>query len=157
MKKIFILISMILLITATSTFGIVASTKFKTSERTQLVIKNEDIAQSKMPSITLEEKVQNKIIQIFKRERKFELSKEVIPIDGMAIAGFILGFLSMFIFGFGLGILGAVFSGMALKRIKRYEGKLEGRGLALAGLIFSIIGFLGWSVFLLYYFEILIF
>lgn len=155
MKKIFFLISMLFFVGVTSTFGAVATQKLKIKDGIPSVKKNENTLQENIALITSRENIKNKIVQIFKRERKFGLDKEVIPIDGMAVAGFTLGFLSLFIAGFGLGILGAVFSGIALKRIKRYEGQREGRGLALAGLILSIVGFLGWSVYLLYYFEII--
>ena len=69
--------------------------------------------------------------------------------DGMAIAGLVTGILSLLIFGFILGILGIVFSGIALKRIKREPEKRKGRGMAVAGLVCGIIGFVGWTIILL--------
>jgi Ca2+/H+ antiporter len=52
--------------------------------------------------------------------------------SGMAIAGFILSFLC--------GLLGLIFSIVALNQINRSMGALRGRGLAIAGIIISILG-----------------
>jgi hypothetical protein len=49
----------------------------------------------------------------------------------MAIAGFILSFLC--------GLLGLIFSIVALNQISRSMGQLRGRGLAIAGIIISIV------------------
>ena len=69
--------------------------------------------------------------------------------DGMAIAGFVTGVLSLLLFGFILGILGIIFSAVGLKRIRQEPEKRKGRGLAIAGLVCGIIGFIGWTIILL--------
>lgn len=83
------------------------------------------------------------------------LQEGVIPIDNFAIAGFVLGFLSLFIAGFGLGILGLVFSIIGLKRIKQAKGIRGGKGLAIAGIILSIFGFAIWTTWIVLYFLVL--
>jgi len=69
--------------------------------------------------------------------------------DGMAIAGFVTGLVSIFIFGIILGILGIVFSSLALKRIKREPDTRSGKGLAIAGLILGLVGVIGALIFVL--------
>lgn len=54
------------------------------------------------------------------------------PLSGLAVAGFVLSF-PIF-----LGVLGIVFSAIALGQIERANGKLRGRGLAIAGLVIAI-------------------
>ena len=66
--------------------------------------------------------------------------------DGLAIAGFVCGIISLFVFGIILGPLAVIFSALALKRIKRSEGARKGRGLAIAGLILGIVGIVGWFI-----------
>lgn len=63
--------------------------------------------------------------------------------DGFAIAGFVLGVVSIFIAGIPLGILAIVFSAISLGRIKKSEGSLKGKGFAIAGLILGIVGVVG--------------
>jgi len=58
--------------------------------------------------------------------------------SGMAIASFVLGLVGM-CFG-PTAIIGLVFGVVALHQIKKSEGLLGGRGLALAGTILSAIG-----------------
>jgi hypothetical protein len=67
--------------------------------------------------------------------------------SGMAVAGFVLGLLSLLLLwvpflGLLLGILGLVFSGTGLSAIRRSGGTLGGKGLAVAGLVLSILGVL---------------
>lgn len=63
--------------------------------------------------------------------------------NGMAVAGFVCGIVSLFFAGFILGILGIIFSAIALSRIKKEPGVWSGKGLATAGLILGIVGFIG--------------
>jgi hypothetical protein len=64
--------------------------------------------------------------------------------NGMAIAGLVLGIISV-IPGFFCGgpiwaILGIIFSSIAMRRISKKPDQYEGEGLAVAGLITSIVG-----------------
>lgn len=52
--------------------------------------------------------------------------------SGMAIAGFVLSFFC--------GVLGLIFSIIGYNEVKRSNGTVGGGGLALAGIIISIIG-----------------
>ena len=63
--------------------------------------------------------------------------------DGLAVAGFICGLVSVFVAGIILGILGIIFSAIALGRIKNNPDTRSGRGLAIAGLILGIVGVIG--------------
>lgn len=63
--------------------------------------------------------------------------------SGFAIAGLVCGILSLPGFmcgGFILGIIGTVLSVVARHRIRRNPDRWEGDGLAVAGLIVSIVG-----------------
>ena len=64
--------------------------------------------------------------------------------DGLAIAGFVLGIISVFILPLILGARATIFSAIGLTRApKRNKG---GKGLAIAGLILGIIGVV-WGIF----------
>lgn len=54
--------------------------------------------------------------------------------SGMAIAGFVLSFFC--------GLLGLIFSAVAMSQIKKSNGALKGNGLAIAGLVISIVAIL---------------
>ena len=54
--------------------------------------------------------------------------------SGMAIAGFVLSFFC--------GLLGLIFSAIAMGQIKKSNGALKGNGLAIAGLVISIVAIL---------------
>lgn len=96
--------------------------------------------------LTFKEKIALKLVK-----KKLKKHKELDPkvafeqtkTDAMAVAGFVTGLVSLFIFGIILGILAIVFSSIALKRIKREPEALTGRGLAVAGLVLGIIGLVG--------------
>lgn len=62
--------------------------------------------------------------------------------NGFATAGLVFGILSTILCccGFPFGILGIVFSAVALYQIREHPGRYEGRGQAIAGLVLSIIG-----------------
>ena len=60
--------------------------------------------------------------------------------SGWAIAGLILGVLSIILFFVG-PILAVVFSLVALRKIRRSGGQLRGRGLAIAGAILGLVFF----------------
>lgn len=59
-----------------------------------------------------------------------------------AVAGFVLGLIGLLIFGIILGLLGIIFSGIALGKVSKSPTMYK-KGLAIAGLIISIIAFLG--------------
>jgi len=61
--------------------------------------------------------------------------------DGFAIAGFVIGLVSLFIAGIPLGIVAIVFSIIATGRIKKNGSK--GRGFAIAGLVLGLVGVIG--------------
>lgn len=61
--------------------------------------------------------------------------------DGLAIAGFVCSLVGLFVAGVLLGILGIIFSAIALSRISK-TGK-KGKGLAIAGLIIGILAVVG--------------
>lgn len=61
--------------------------------------------------------------------------------NGLAISGFIIGLVSLFIAGIPLGIVAIIFSAIALGQIPKKGQK--GRGFAIAGLILGIIGIVG--------------
>lgn len=59
--------------------------------------------------------------------------------SGMAVAGFILSFFC--------GLLGLIFSILGYNECKRSQGAVGGEGLALAGIIISILSILGGIVY----------
>jgi len=66
--------------------------------------------------------------------------------SGKAIAGMVLGIMSIvppcvFFFGMVLAILGLVFSILAMREINRKPLELEGTGIAIAGVVTSVLGF----------------
>lgn len=73
---------------------------------------------------------------------------EQVKTDGLAIAGFITGLVSLFVVGILLGTLGIIFSSIALSRIKKQPEVRKGRGFAIAGLVLGIIGVIGALVFI---------
>ena len=68
------------------------------------------------------------------------------PANGMAIAGLVLGSLSLVCCQL-LGAPGIIFSAIALSQLKQ-DSTQGGRGLAVAGLILSILGLMLFSLFL---------
>lgn len=62
----------------------------------------------------------------------------------LAIAGFVIGLVSLFIAGIPLGIVAVVFSSIAMGQIKKNGEK--GSGFAVAGLILGIVGIVGAAI-----------
>ncbi|MDA3954003.1 MAG: hypothetical protein PF485_10165 [Bacteroidales bacterium] len=63
--------------------------------------------------------------------------------NGIATAGFVLALITIFlgwipVFGWIIWLLGLIFSSVGLANAKKAEGK--GKGLAIAGLVISLIG-----------------
>lgn len=67
----------------------------------------------------------------------------------MAIAGFVLGLISYFTYGF-LGILGLIFSIIGMNQTK--DGKYSKRGFAIAGVVLSSISLASWILIFIFYF-----
>jgi hypothetical protein len=59
--------------------------------------------------------------------------------QGLAIAGFLASVVGLFIASIPLGLLAIIFGGISLKKIRRSQGRLKGRGLAIAGIVIGII------------------
>ena len=65
--------------------------------------------------------------------------------NGMAIAGMVMGILSLVTiccYGFPFNLLGIIFSAIGLSQIKKSNPRQKGKGMAIAGLICSILSFL---------------
>lgn len=61
--------------------------------------------------------------------------------NGMAIAGLVMGILSLIqCCSFAFGTLGVIFSGVGLSQIKKRPAEFKGKGMAVAGLVMSIVG-----------------
>lgn len=90
------------------------------------------------------------LLPIIKHKIKKGLEADVAvsdaKMDGMAIAGFVIGLCSLFIAGVILGPLSIIFSLISLKRIKRDSATRKGKGLAIAGLILGIVGTVGGAI-----------
>jgi hypothetical protein len=69
-----------------------------------------------------------------------------LPFSKLAIAGFVVSCISIFVFGW-LGALGAILSSRAYSAARR--GQVRGRGLALAGFIVGVVGFVLYAIILL--------
>jgi hypothetical protein len=71
-------------------------------------------------------------------------SPEAERISGLAVASLVLGILWLC----GLGsLLATIFGAVALSQISRSNGRLSGRGLALAGLVLGIVGLALWAIY----------
>ena len=66
-----------------------------------------------------------------------------LPFSKLAIAGFVVSCVSIFIFGW-LGVLGALFSARAIGAARR--GLVRGRGLAIAGFVIGVVGFVAYAI-----------
>ena len=65
--------------------------------------------------------------------------------NSMAIAGMVMGILSLVTiccYGFPFNLLGIIFSAIGLSQIKKSNPRQSGKGMAIAGLICSILSFL---------------
>ncbi len=69
--------------------------------------------------------------------------------DGLAVAGFVLSLVGVFIGAYIFGTLGIIFSAIGLVRINKSDGTKRGRGLAIAGLILGILGIVITTILLL--------
>jgi Domain of unknown function (DUF4190) len=71
--------------------------------------------------------------------------------DGLAIASLIVGILSLLCCGVLLGPAAAIMGFIARNRIMQSGGAVGGGGMAMAGLILGIVGFLLWVVVVIIY------
>jgi len=90
--------------------------------------------------------LKEKVALVFaKRKMKKSIAKhgeanyEEGKTHGLAIASLVLGIVGFFFAGFVLGILAIIFGAISLKKIKRSGGFLNGKGMAIAGLVLGII------------------
>ncbi len=84
-----------------------------------------------------------KIKKSEKKVQKYNPENPEKITDGFAITGFVMGILSLIIFGIPFGILAIFFSTISLGRIKKFDGLYNGKGLAVAGLVMGIVGLAG--------------
>lgn len=66
-----------------------------------------------------------------------------LPFSQLAIWGFVISCVSLFVFGF-IGVLGAALSGRGFRAAA--QGRARGKGLAIAGMIIGAAGFVFWAV-----------
>jgi Domain of unknown function (DUF4190) len=94
---------------------------------------------SKVVTHTFKSKLIAKYHRIEKALGPDENTDPDVLLDGFAVAGFICSITGLFASGIALGILGIVFSCIAMRRIRNAKGKWRGSGYAVAGLVFGII------------------
>jgi hypothetical protein len=70
---------------------------------------------------------------------KFVAPKEVGKKRGLAIAGFIVSLVGLFVFPLGLGIVAVTFSSIGLARVIKSPDTHRGKGLAIAGLSIGLV------------------
>jgi len=90
--------------------------------------------------LTIKEKLGVAIVKRQLKKNKPNKINAPTRTDGFAIAGFVCSLVSLFILGIPLGILGVIFSAVGMGRVNNSEGKLKGRGMAIAGLVIGIVG-----------------
>ena len=76
--------------------------------------------------------------------------------NGMAITGMVMGILSLVTiccYGFPFNLLGIIFSAIGLSQIKKSNPRQKGKGMAIAGLICSILSFLIYAAILIVVFA----
>ncbi len=166
MKKLFFILSFLMTISITSSFGIVS---IKTGDGcAQIVLKSGDVVQANILQITATDikykrcgKADDPDISVSKKDvltvkaadgeviyrnggkSSYENNSEEQKTNGLAVASMVTGIvgllLTLSIFGFILGALGIIFGGVALKQIKKNQEKYKGKGLAITGLVCGII------------------
>jgi hypothetical protein len=107
-----------------------------------------DIEQKLDRKLTLKERL---LLPFIKKSLKRDMAaaNDGQKMDGMALTGFILGVLGVFYLGFLFGLLGIIFSAIGLNNIRKNPDSKKGRGLAIAGLVCGIVGFVGWTLYLI--------
>ncbi|MEM8525193.1 MAG: DUF4190 domain-containing protein [Bacteroidota bacterium] len=74
---------------------------------------------------------------------------EYAKLNGLALASFIVGLVSLLFAGIILGICAIVFGGIALNKIEKFPDEFRGRGFAAAGMILGGVGVIGALIFIL--------
>ncbi len=141
---------MAIFLISTNSYAVVRANEANLSNSPTFKVTKDNLETSLGRKLTFREKL---VLPLIKGKIKKGLSADRAvaegTTDGMAIAGFVTGLVGLFVFGIVLGILGIVFSTIALKRIKRDPEVRKGRGLAIAGLVTGIVGLVGWTIILL--------
>ncbi|MCC3378800.1 DUF4190 domain-containing protein [Paenibacillus farraposensis] len=80
----------------------------------------------------------------------------VPPTNNKAVASMVLGILSVVIpyLGFIIGIVGIILSSLSLKEINRHGE--QGRGMAIAGLVCSIIGTMIYALIIIFFIVVFV-
>ena len=81
-------------------------------------------------------------------EKNSNKEGEKLPTDGLAITSFIFGIVGVFFAGLIFGLLAIIFGVLSLEKIKRSNGRVKGKGLAIAGTIIGLISLIG-AIFLI--------
>ncbi len=98
-------------------------------------------------SLTWKEKMALKWAKKKMKKQKRQNSDKALhhsSVDGMAVAGFVLSLVGLFFWGVIFGVMGLIFSAVALSRMRK-DSSIGGKGLAIAGLVMGILGILIWS------------
>jgi hypothetical protein len=83
--------------------------------------------------------VKEKVTFFTKVKSKFNIQKKEGKKIGLAVAGFILSIVGLFVFAVPLGILGVTLSSIALTRALKSPDTHQGKGLAIAGLAIGVV------------------
>jgi hypothetical protein len=138
-------------IIALLTFSSVSAITATTAPQSSTILVNvtkADIEQKLNRKLTLKERL---LLPFIKKslKRDMAVATDGQKMDGMALTGFILGVLGVFYLGFLFGLLGIIFSAIGLNNIRKNPDSKKGRGLAIAGLVCGIVGFVGWTLYLI--------
>ena len=161
MKKFLFILTILTLFSTTSSYGLMSAKKI--DDCAQIVLKSGDIIQANIIQITPTEikykrcgKPNDPEISISKKEvlsikasdgdiiyrnsnksANNDVDDSEKKFSGLAIAGFVL---SLFWWFYGIGaVLGLIFCAIALAKINRNPEKYRGKGLAIAGLVISLV------------------
>ncbi|MBK9981398.1 MAG: DUF4190 domain-containing protein [Saprospiraceae bacterium] len=88
--------------------------------------------------------LKSKIRHAEKKGHALPLEYSQSSTEGFAIAGFVIGIVSVLLISLLFGILAIVFSAISLSKIRKYDGLYKGRGLATAGLVMGIVAVSLW-------------
>ncbi|MGB4847419.1 MAG: DUF4190 domain-containing protein [Saprospiraceae bacterium] len=88
--------------------------------------------------------LKSKIRHAEKKGHAFPSEYSQSSTEGFAIAGFVIGIVSVLLISLLFGILAIVFSAISLSKIRKYDGLYKGRGLATAGLVMGIVAVSLW-------------
>lgn len=93
-------------------------------------------SQSQQPPVYNAEPVQN---QSYQYQYSVEYTRDTRPMNGLAVAGFVVGIVSCFLNFYGIvGVVALILSALGLSGCSRNNQR--GKGLAIAGLVLGIVG-----------------